>query len=114
MSDNKLFFRAGEINDELIRGRGEIFSRGASTGFHVLDQIASFKPQSTTVLYSPPHVGKSVITLDLLMSLAERGKSIFLYSPEFRKVGGLMQALIQTRLRKSFFGKHAMGIMDED
>lgn len=114
MSEEKLFFRAGELRDELIKGRAETFNRGENTGFHTLDQIASFKPQSTTVLYSPPHVGKSVITLDLLMSLAERGKSIFLYSPEFRKVGELMQALIQTRLRKSFFGKHAMGITDED
>lgn len=113
MSDSKLFFRAGEINDELVGGRREIFSRGVSTGFHVLDQIASFKPQSTTVIYSPPHVGKSVITMDILMSLAERGNNIFIYSPEFRKVGEVFQALIQTRMRVSFMSKKAEGISDD-
>lgn len=114
MIKDGLVFRADDLLDSLIESRKDTFSRGEMTGFHTLDNVASFKPHHTTVLYAPPHTGKSVITFDILMSLAERGKTVFIYSPEFRKPGELIQALIQTRLKKSFFGKYADIITDQE
>lgn len=110
----KLYHKLSEFKDKLITTRQQVFSKGMPTGFFGLDNIMSFKKGFTTVVYSPPHVGKSVITMDLLMAQAEMGKHVAIYSPEFRKKEELAQALIQCRLGKSFFGDSSHHITDEE
>src|SRR5690606_15775499 len=111
---NKLFIKPNEIGDSLVKSRGEAFSRGMETGFHTLDQIMSFKKKYWSLNFAPPHIGKSVITLDLLMAQAELGRYCCIYSPEFREESELVNALIQARLKKSFFGKYGNSITDEE
>lgn len=114
MSD-KLFHRALEIKQQLLDTKGKAFKRGTLTGFHTLDAIISFIPKMTTIAYAPPHVGKSVITLDILMAIAEReGKKIVIYSPEFRRKEEMFNSLIQTRLGQTMYGEHTTDISDED
>src|SRR5690606_8332106 len=77
-------------------------------------QIMSFKKKYWSLNFAPPHIGKSVITLDLLMAQAELGRYCCIYSPEFREESELVNALIQARLKKSFFGKYGNSITDEE
>lgn len=110
----KLFYTAKEDYRELIDGRKQAFQRGLPTGFITLDNIASFLPGYQTLVYAPPHVGKTVITMDLLMAQAEMGKNICIYSPEFRDRKEVFNTLIQARLKKSFFGPAKDTITDEE
>jgi len=111
----KNYHRAFEDPEALLNSRNTAFKKGTPTGFHLLDQIASFVPCHTTVIYAPPHVGKSVITLDILVGIAEReGKKIAIYSPEFRRKEELFQSLIQTRLSTAMYGEKADTITDEE
>lgn len=110
----KLYHRVLDNKEELLSNRKGVFQKGRKTGFRCLDEIASFVTGYTTVVYSPPHVGKSVITLDLLMAQAEMGANIFIYSPEFRKKEELQHSLIQTRISKCFFGKKSDTITDQE
>lgn len=112
--EDKLFIRPAEISDKLVKSRTQAFSRGMDTGFHILDQLMSFKKKYWSLNFAPPHVGKSVITVDLLMAQAEMGRYCCIYSPEFREESELINALIQARLHKSFFGKHANSITDDE
>lgn len=110
----KLFHRALESKQQLIDSRGKSFKKGISTGFHGLDEIISFVKSSHTICYAPPHVGKSVITLDILMGVAERDDSkIIIYSPEFRKKEEMFNSLIQTRIGISMYGERSHEITDE-
>lgn len=113
MEQERLFFKPLEDKDSLLSTRKEAFKKGYPTGFKCLDEISSFLPNYSTVVYSPPHVGKSVITLDILMAQAEMGRNVCIYSPEFRDKKELINALIQARLKKCFFGKFADSITDE-
>lgn len=113
-AQEKLFFKPLEDESELISTRKESFKRGWDTGFKCLDEISSFIKNYTTIIYSPPHVGKSVITLDILMAQAEMGRNVCIYSPEFRDRKELINALIQARLSKCFFGKFGDSISDEE
>ena len=111
----KNFHRLSEFKEDILASKKTIFERGILAGFHSLDKLASFKKGYTTVIYSAPHTGKSVITLDLLMSIAEReGLKICCYSPEFRKKEELAHALIQTRLSKTMYGEKAVAYTDEE
>lgn len=110
----RIFNKAGELREKLIKGRKNAFSRGWDTGFKVLDEIASFKPKYQTLIFSAPSIGKSTITLDLLMAQAEMGRNVCIYSPEYSDEGELLMALIQARLSKSLYGKYADKITDEE
>lgn len=112
--EEKLFFKAIEDKDQLLETRGEAFKRGWDTGFHCLDNIASFLKGYLTLVYSPPAVGKSTISLDILMAQAEMGRKICIYSPEFRTRSELFNALIQCKLQKTFFGEKGSTITDEE
>lgn len=109
----KLYYTANEDLGELVDKRKEVFQRGYDTGFHTLDNIASFLPGYQTLIYAPPHVGKTVITMDLLMAQAEQGRNICLYSPEMRDRKEVFYALIQAKLHKNF-SKYATEINDDD
>lgn len=52
--------------------------------------------------------------MDILMAQAEMGRNIIIYSPEYRDRKELFNALIQCRLKKTFFGKHGESITDEE
>lgn len=114
MSIDRLFIRPNELGEGLVKNRKNAFEKGMETGFHTLDQIMSFKKKYWSLNFAPPHVGKSVITLDILMAQAEMGRNICLYSPEFREESELVNALVQARIKKSFFGKYSDSITDED
>lgn len=113
MSTDRLFFRALEDKESLLSTRQVAFSKGYKTGFKCLDEILSFKKGYSTIVYSPPHVGKSVITLDILMAQAELGRRTIIYSPEFRDRAELINALVQARLKICFFGKDASKVTDD-
>lgn len=110
----RIFNKAGELRDKLVKGRKQAFSRGWDTGFKVLDEIASFKPKYQTLIFAVPSAGKSTITIDLLMAQAEMGRNVCIYSPEYSDEGELLMALIQSRLNKSLYGKFADSITDEE
>lgn len=113
MGKEVLYRRAGQFREKLVRGRKRAFERGWNTGFHVLDQIASFKKNYQTLVFAPPHVGKSVITTDLLMAQAEMGRKICIYSPEFIDEEEMFYSLIQSRISKNLNSKHSV-ITDEE
>ena len=114
MSKEKQFYRASEVKDKVTSKRHETFKRGTLSGFHTLDEIISFKPKSTTLIFSHPHVGKSVLTLDVLTSIAERepDAKIACFSPEFRTREELIMAVIQQKIGKTMYGEYAQEISD--
>ena len=114
MSEERLFHKPLEYKDSLVKGRKDTFVRGWDTGFKCLDNIASFLKGYLTLVFSPPAVGKSTITLDILMAQAEMGRNTIIYSPEFRKKEELFNALVQCKLKKTFFGKLGDSITDEE
>ena len=113
MDTERLFKRPLEFGDSLVKNRKQTFAKGMQTGFHTLDQLMSFKKKYWSLEFAPPHVGKSVITVDILMAQAEMGRYCCIYSPEFREESELINALVQARLHKSFFGKYSESITDE-
>lgn len=111
--EDKLFFKASENTETLVKTRKEVFQRGWDTGFKSLDNIASFLKNYLTLVFSPPAVGKSSITLDILMAQAEMGRNVVIYSPEYRETSEIFNALIQCKLKKSFFSDK-FNITDEE
>ena len=116
MNKEKQFYRANEVKDKVTDKRHETFKRGLGTGFHTLDEIISFKPKSTTLIFSHPHVGKSVLTLDILTSIAERepDAKIACFSPEFRTREELIMAVIQQKIGKTLYGEYAQDVSDAE
>lgn len=113
--EEKIYFRAKDVLGELTQDRRTAFERGMDTSFYTLDKFISFKKGFSTVVYSPPHVGKSVITLDMLVGNARRtGEKIIVYSPEYRKVSEMFFALIQTAMGKAMYGDNSILIEDEE
>lgn len=111
----KIYYRASDVVGELVESRSVAFERGMDTGFFTLDSFISFKKGYSTVIYSPPHVGKSVITLDMLVAMARRtGEKIIVYSPEYRKVSEMFFALIQTAMGKAMYGEDSDLIEDDE
>lgn len=105
MSREILYRKAGQFKEKLFKGKSKAFERGWDTGFHVLDQIASFKKNYQTLIYAPPHVGKTVITSDILMAQAEMGRKVCIYSPEFIDEEEMFFSLIQSRIKKNLNSK---------
>lgn len=113
MIEDRLFYRPIEDKELLVKNRKDSFKKGWPTGFKCLDEITSFLPKYQTLVFAPPHVGKSVIMIDILMAQAEMGRNVCIYSPEFRDRKELINALIQARMSVCFFGSKANSITDD-
>lgn len=107
MSKEVLYRRASQFKDKLVSNKNRAFEKGWDTGFHTLDQIASFKENYQTLLYAPPHTGKSVITSDILMAQAEMGRRSCIYSPEFIDEEEIFFSLIQSRIKKNLTSRNS-------
>lgn len=111
---DRLFYKPYEDKEQLLATRKDSFKKGNPTGFKCLDSIASFLPKYQTLLFAPPSTGKSVIMMDILMAQAEMGRNVCIFSPEFRDRKELINALVQARLKKCFFGRLGQSISDDE
>lgn len=110
----KNYHRISEFHSQVLERQSKPFEKGMGTGFHSLDQILSFPRGTCTTIYAPPSVGKSVITLDILMALAEQGKVISVYSPEFTTKEELAVALVQAKIPKVMYGEKRQDVSDKE
>lgn len=111
----KQFYRANDLKTEVLNSKNQVFERGIATGLTTLDEIISLKVGYHTLLFSFPHTGKSVLTLDMLVSIAEReGKTIAVFSPEFRTKEELVLSIVQQKIGKTMYGLHAREVTDKE
>lgn len=111
----KQFYKANDLKEAVLNSKKQIFERGISTGFKTLDEIISFKIGYHTLLFSYPHVGKSVLTLDLLVGIAEREqKTIACFSPEFRLREEIILSIAQQKIGKTLYGIHQQEVSDAE
>lgn len=111
----KVFFRANEFRDQILKTKEKTFERGFLPGFKTLDEYMSFKRGHTTYLYAFPHTGKSVFMSDLLIHQAKRyDNKIAIFSPEFGKKESLIHSLVQTYAGKKMYGENKQYISDDE
>jgi len=104
---SKIYYRANEFRDGVVKAKTVAFERGMPVGFHTLHENISFKLGYTTYLYSFPGVGKTTFVNDILLNLAKtKGLKTAIYSPESGTKESIVASLIQTYLGKKMYGSN--------
>ena len=105
----KIFYKLGDVEGKL----DEVYELGNPRGFLVghplLDELISFRAGATTYLISPPYLGKSTISFEWAVLLAEQyGLISAIFSPETGTAADIFGELCAIRARKDWTGDFKM------
>ena len=98
-----------EIRKRLLILRKDGLKKGRWAGWHDLYDHYTVKEGGTTYFVAPPTVGKTAITYEITMNLAEfENCKVCIFTPETGSAVDVYNELLWAKLREPFF-KHADG-----
>jgi len=110
MRKNKIVHPLDEdVKKSLLTLRNTGLKKGRWTGWHKLYEHYTVKEGGTTYFVAPPAVGKTAITYELTMNLAEyEDCKVAIFTPETGSAVDVYNELLWAKLREPFF-KHDSG-----
>ena len=113
MAHNNIF-RFSDVEPEVETLKKAAITKGLFLGFIGLHEFYSYKTAGTTYIYSQPFAGKSELSFELMMNLAEfYGIHQAIYSPESGNAAEIYAELLSKKCRKPFY-KNFDGCLGED